>query len=543
MLLTIKSHFCGGEASHLFCHHRRMMKTLGRLFLLAVLSSYGSAQAKNGLTVSTAQGKVAGSLVTPTVRQFLGIPYATARRWQAPQLPPKRSGTFNATSFSNTCVQSLTPGNVEFQKLAGGLGLDTPAGEDCLTVNIWAPSVSRKQKTAVLLWVFGGSFQFGTSNLPTYIGQNFVRDNDDITIVTFNYRLNIFGQPNAPQLVSSNRSQNFGLLDLDAVVQWVHDNIANFGGDPNRITIFGESAGACATDVYSFAHPTDKIVKGIIQESGNIGFITTGALGQPTLNATQWNTVASAVGCGSTANAAQFACMEAVPFQTLENAVISTGITFKLLTDNITIFADTAARASAGKFLKVPLLSGSNLNEGDIFVVAEELLTLGDAPPGITQTDADRLTEVGFTCPAGITTMQRVNAGVTTFRYQYQGVFPDISTRPDLRAYHVAEIPIVFGTYNSSTSPIGPTPDEIALSTFIQKAWVAFAINPTGGLPSIGWPKYNPVTPTLAQLGNPLNPKGIALTTGAIVDSQCANASALAAQLGSSAPGLGSVLR
>lgn len=80
--------------------------------------------------------------------------------------------------------------------------------------------------------------------------------------MTFNYRTNIFGQPNAPQLVSSSRSQNFGLLDLDAVVQWVHDNIANFGGDPNRITLFGESAGATATDIYAFAHPTDKIVKG-----------------------------------------------------------------------------------------------------------------------------------------------------------------------------------------------------------------------------------------------------------------------------------------
>jgi hypothetical protein len=122
-------------------------------------------------------------------------------------------------------------------------------------------------------------------------------------------------------------------------------------------------------------------------------------------------------------------------------------------------------------------------------------------------------------------------------------VFPDISSRPDLRAYHSSEIPLVFGTYNSSTLPFGPTPNEIALSTFVQKAWVAFAVNPTGGLPSIGWPKYNPLTPTLAQLGNPLNPTGIVFTTGAIVDSQCATVDALAAQLESLIPGgIGSVI-
>lgn len=88
-----------------------------------------------------------------------------------------------------------------------------------------------------------------------------VRDNDDITLVTLNYRLNIFGQPNAPQL-SVKDNVNFGLLDVEAAIQWVHDNIANFGGDPGRITIFGQSAGGAAVDAYTFAHPHDTIVKG-----------------------------------------------------------------------------------------------------------------------------------------------------------------------------------------------------------------------------------------------------------------------------------------
>jgi carboxylesterase type B len=91
-----------------------------------------------------------------------------------------------------------------------------------------------------------------------------VRDNDDITLVSFNYRLNIFGHPNAPQLVNASQTQNFGLLDMRAAVEWVHANIAEFGGDPERITIFGQSAGAVMVDAYSFAYPNDTIVKGLI---------------------------------------------------------------------------------------------------------------------------------------------------------------------------------------------------------------------------------------------------------------------------------------
>lgn len=256
-----------------------MLYLLQYLTLFLAISSVKAAV--DGLVVNTEQGPVVGTLVTPKVRQFLGIPYAAAGRWQAPVKPANRGlQAFQATNYGETCVQSLTPTNLEFILLNGGQGINVTESENCLTTNVWSPAVQRKQGTAVLLWIYGGSFQFGTvssgkyslqnlnlnlcqSNLTTYNGQNFVRDNDDITIVSFNYRLNIFGQPNAPQLASTTQSQNFGLLDVDAAVQWVHDNIASFGGDPNRISLFGESAGASAADIYTFAHPNDTIVKGL----------------------------------------------------------------------------------------------------------------------------------------------------------------------------------------------------------------------------------------------------------------------------------------
>ena len=100
------------------------------------------------------------------------------------------------------------------------------------------------------------------TDLKVYDGRNFVRDSDDLIVVTFNYRLNLFGQPNAPQLVSSTASQNFGLLDQKAAIDWVKNSIAAFGGDPNRITIWGQSAGGTSADIWAQAYPTDTTVKG-----------------------------------------------------------------------------------------------------------------------------------------------------------------------------------------------------------------------------------------------------------------------------------------
>lgn len=109
------------------------------------------------------------------------------------------------------------------------------------------------------------------SNFPIYVGENIVDANDDVTVVTLNYRTNIFGQPNAPQFNVPGQAQNFGLLDIAAAIEWVHANIAGFGGDPERITLFGQSAGSVAIDAYVYAQAaagSAGIIKGIIMESG-----------------------------------------------------------------------------------------------------------------------------------------------------------------------------------------------------------------------------------------------------------------------------------
>ncbi|PFH49721.1 hypothetical protein AMATHDRAFT_178364 [Amanita thiersii Skay4041] len=508
------------------------------LFGITSLAPFVAGQTGDGLQVHTRQGDVVGTLVLPTVRQFLGIPYAVAERWEPPRLPPDRNTTFNASSFGDSCPQDLNASALKFLELAGLPTVEVTESEECQSVNIWAPSVGRPQKTAVMIWIYGGGFTFGTSNIPIYDGQNIVRDHDDVMVVSFNYRLNIFGQPGAPQLAGRNNSQNFGVLDIDAAVQWVHDNIAAFGGDPERIILFGESAGAVATDIYAFSHPNDNIVKGVhLTVTSNLTL----------LNPALWNTIAGIVGCGNDTSAEQLACMKAVPTKKLETAVIDSNIAFGPLADNITIFADTVTRGATGNFLRVPLLGGTNAQEGDIFVLISELLETGIAIPGITQTASEFTTlvgfcptkkcrelsvlQAGFSCPASFTAKNRADATVPTWRYQYQAVFPDISTRPDLRAYHSSEIPIVFGTYNLSIVT-APTPAEIALSKYVQTVWVTFARNPSGGLNELGWPFYHPDADSLALLGGPLNETGAAFTKPAFIDFPCAFEGALAAATG-----------
>jgi len=214
--------------------------------------------------------------------------------------------------------------------------------------------------------------------------------------------------------------------------------------------------------------------------------------------------------------------MQQVPAKTLEDTLIKSDIAFGLVIDDKTIFHDTRARAEAGNFLKVPLLHGSNQHELDIFIVADELVAKGFVTPVVTEAVSDLQTAILFTCPAAVVSADRNRANVPVWRYQYQAVFPEITGRADLRAYHSAEIPFVFNTFPTTT------PNIAGLPKTIQTAWVAFARNPSGGLTNLGWPQFDPATNSLVQLGNFANITGITLGSGGLLDSVCANITTLA---------------
>jgi len=245
----------------------------------------------------------------------------------------------------------------------------------------------------------------------------------------------------------------------------------------------------------------------------------------PSASDSSWNTVASALGCGTAGDATQLACLQAVSWENLLSVVVSTGESFTPYPDGQTIFSDVSTRSSDGNFLKVPFLVGNNANEGDIFVVAFEEGDFGTTIPIATTALSDALTEIVFLCPASKSAGDRVSAGVPTWRYRFEGVYPDSSDdNSNMRAYHTVEVPMVFGTYDLSPFPYAPTASEIALSAWMQSAWVAFAQNPTSGLTSYGWPAYSTsiFKSTLAELGNSNNPGGATYSNPLDFDAACA---------------------
>jgi para-nitrobenzyl esterase len=192
------------------------------------------------MIANTEQGKVRGIEKMGCV-QFRGIPYAAPPvgklRWQGPQSPGSWDGERDATEFGAICPQ-VTGG---MEQITGGRAEANPMDEDCLTLNVFTPSL--EAMSPVMVWIHGGAFSTGSGRLPWYYGHNFARDG--VVCVTINYRVNAFGFLDLEDAFGSDYRDtgNLGIRDQIAALEWVRDNIANFGGDPNDVTVFGESAG------------------------------------------------------------------------------------------------------------------------------------------------------------------------------------------------------------------------------------------------------------------------------------------------------------
>jgi cholinesterase len=201
------------------------------------------------------------------------------------------------------------------------------------------------------LWVYGGGFSTGAANSPSYNGQVFA-ERSDVVLVTFSYRLNVFGFPSAPGI----EALNLGLLDQRAAAEWVRDNIEAFGGDPKRITIFGESAGSRAVDIYAYAWADEKdpVVNGFICESGSAPW-TEGNKWNPEA----WYSLSERLGCGGSEKAnTTVACMRTKPYEEILQASKSGPGKKELfrrfypVIDEKVIFSDYDKRAAAGRFIK-----------------------------------------------------------------------------------------------------------------------------------------------------------------------------------------------
>ena len=224
--------------------------------------------AAENCTVKTRYGTFNGFVDEKGVKTWLGIPYAQPPvgklRWQAPQPLKPSNKSFDAKKFGFTALQP-----VDKNELAS----INPQSEDCLTLNIWKRS--EKKNLPVMVFIHGGAFQSGGSSDPLYNGSNFAAAND-VILVTINYRISVFGFVNFASIDSAFEDSGYlGIKDQVAALQWIKENIAEFGGNPDNITIFGESAGSAAVMLLTVIPEAKNLFQKAIPQSGNSYMVNT----------------------------------------------------------------------------------------------------------------------------------------------------------------------------------------------------------------------------------------------------------------------------
>lgn len=483
------------------------MKWTTVLFYLlgSVTAVHSQLQPPTPVTVAAPAGTIIGQTgrINSSVHEFLGIPFADAPRFLPPIRKPSSAVPITARKFGLSCPS--------LYRLEGTLpvNLTAPEGEDCLSLNIWRrPALSN---APVLVWIYGGGFLFGTSNSALYDGTYFSANND-VVIVSINYRTNVFGFPNGPTI----GTENVGLIDQRVAVEWVRDNIASFGGNPNKITIFGHSAGGASVDIWSYAYPKDPIVKGFIEMSGSATLVPLIGGG---ITYYAWGNLTKEVGCSGT-ESEQLACMKNVDWKKIKDGVgaiygggddecsgsggglsrVSAGF-FGPRVDGKLVFSveEYERKGTSGEFAKLPVLLGTTNQEIPPSNVTEP--PNPECPPtpppigGIEITPkvaADIATAVAFTCPSRKQARFRSANNVPIWRYRYFGSFNFTTDDLDLGATHGSELPVVFGL----SAVLRRLPArEMGVLREIQAAWSAFATSPSTALSvsPFRWPRYTSI--------------------------------------------------
>lgn len=349
----------------------------------------------------------------------------------------------------------------------------------------------------------------------------------------------MFGFPGLQPAVDG-VAPNAGLLDQRLAIEWARDNVASFGGDPSRITLFGQSAGASAISMYGYAYTSDPIAHAFITQSG-----TADNSGPAPPNATAaWQLLSGLLDCGNSSLSAQYLsqsveCMRSRPAAAVLSAsaqvpIVASGLGMYAPTvDNYIVFANYSKLTAAGHFAKVPRLLGTNAQEGGFFQL--EYAWQGLNLPMVFW---EWFTLVGFVCPtskAG-TELAHMAPAQPVWRYSYNGDYPNtkLTVDPSEGAYHGSEVRPVFGT--TSVLGIPDTPAEAATARLMRSAWAEFAKDPYGALSKepFRWPTIPSSGNSTAQLvvlglGNETR---ASFEPTASVDAQCAQVMPLFEKIG-----------
>ncbi|HYO02436.1 MAG TPA: carboxylesterase/lipase family protein [Mycobacterium sp.] len=308
--------------------------------------------------VQTAMGAVRG-VVTPEHRLFAGIPYAAPPigplRWQAPAPALPWPGVRDATHTGPRCMQDTSD-----------LEMGRQTSEDCLTLNVWTPPPSER-KRAVMVWIHGGAFINGSAGI---YDSRWLASRGDIVVVTLNYRLGALGFLAHPALGAPGAVGNYGLSDQQAALRWVHDNIANFGGDPDAVTIAGESAGGMSVCDHLVAPASEGLFRAAIIQSGP-------CQAQVALPEAQRVSIDYARGAGCDDLRTVADCLRALPANELRKPVWYYHIGDDALSGPVTgtkvLPVDPMVAIAGGQAAKVPVVVGTNHDEFTLFVALQYL--------------------------------------------------------------------------------------------------------------------------------------------------------------------------
>ncbi|WP_263359308.1 carboxylesterase/lipase family protein [Acidicapsa ligni] len=490
--------------------------------LAVVMLTLGMVAHADSLVVKTQDGKVHGKTINSgAVRAFQGIPYAAPPvgdlRWKAPQPAKAWKGELDATKYGHHCAQGRVFDDMIFQ--------DAGQSEDCLTLNVYTPASEKsKTKLPVMFWIHGGGYSGGGSSEPRHNGD--FLPTKDVILVTINYRLGVFGFLALPELAAEQggSSGNYGLMDMVAALGWVKNNISSFGGDPNNVTIFGESAGSFAVSTLMAAPSAQGLFHKAIGESG--GALASGGMTMETLavrgpKEDEWM---------KSAGANSLAELRAMPMDKILEAAGKKGtIGFSPVLDGKFLSEPVLDIYTKGNQAKVPLLAGFNRDEGSFLstgMTADKWKVMGSQRfpdnitqffklyPGTTDTEALRsASDFGGDQFIAYGTWKWIEIDRRTgdkdiYRYKLDLASPPSKFHPGSFAFHSDDIEYVFGTLDTRPGAVWRDEDR-KLSDQMMSYWTNFAKkgDPNGtdskGEPLPTWPKYGEGDPVL-HLDSPI---------------------------------------
>ena len=501
-----------------------------------LLAQSGDKPSPSPAIVETSVGRVRG-LLDSGIHVFKGLPYGAPTGGKARFLPPSKPASWTGVRDAFEWGQRA-PQPAAATDNAGLPTRDAAVGEDCLVVNVWTPGVNDGRRRPVMVWLHGGGFSTGSGSDRVYEGVNLAQ-RGDVVVVTINHRLNLFGYLHLGDLLGPEyaASGNTGQLDIMASLRWVKDNIAQFGGDPNNVTLFGWSGGARKIDAL-LATPAARGLfhKAIIQSGAQLRLY-------PRDMATE---LAARVLYDLGLKPPKLAELQTMPIERLlaANAAVNQGIDsmwgrlglFRMqgwmaVVDGVTVPDQPFDPVASAAHAQVPLLVGVNKHEtafnmrGDNAIMSRALTEseLLERARQIAGTAAERVVKVYGELYPGTSPTERYVL-LTTHRshgydtvtladrrrdlgkapvYAYQFAWQPPANAPGMMAHHGIELTFVFDLTSRVPGPTGGSPEAGPLAEKVRSAWVAFARTGNPSTPALPWPAYDAKRSTMVWNNEP----------------------------------------